>query len=42
MNCTVLRGGPYTWEQLNENVEKFYEIENLEMVFAVTVMATNI
>ena len=39
---SIIRGGPYTWEQLNENVEKFYEIENLEMVFAVTVMATNI
>ena len=33
---------PHTWQQLNDNVEKFYEIENLEMVFAVTVMTTNL
>jgi MoaA/NifB/PqqE/SkfB family radical SAM enzyme len=39
---SVIRGGPYTWEQLIENIEAFYEIENLEMVFAVTVMTTNI
>ena len=37
-----MRGGPHTWQQLNDNVEKFYEIENLEMVFAVTVMTTNL
>lgn len=39
---SIIRGGPHTWEQLNENIEKFYEIENLEMVFAVTVMSTNL
>ena len=39
---SIVRGGPYTWQQLNDNVEKFYEIENLEMVFAVTVMTTNL
>lgn len=39
---SIVRGGPHSWQQLNENIEKFYEIENLEMVFAVTVMITNI
>lgn len=40
---SIIRGGKnYNWQQLNDNIEKFYEIENLEMVFAVTVMATNI
>ena len=39
---SIVRGGPHTWQQLNDNVEKFYEIENLEMVFAVTVMTTNL
>jgi len=40
---SIVRGGKkYTWEDLNKNVEKFYEIENLEMVFAVTVMSTNV
>jgi MoaA/NifB/PqqE/SkfB family radical SAM enzyme len=40
---SIVRGGPnYQWSQLCDNVEKFYEIENLEMVFAVTVMATNL
>ena len=38
-----MRGGPnYQWSQLCENVEEFYKIENLEMVFAVTVMNTNL
>jgi len=39
---SVIRGGDHTWQDLNTNIEKFYEIENLEMVFAVTVMATNL
>ena len=40
---SIVRGGPnYQWSQLCDNVEKFYEIENLEMVFAVTVMTTNL
>lgn len=40
---SIIRGGKkYTWQDLNANVEKFYEIENLDMVFAVTVMLTNI
>jgi len=39
---SVIRGGEHTWQDLNTNIEKFYEIENLEMVFAVTVMITNI
>ena len=40
---SIIRGGPgYTWDQLNENIEKFYDIPNVEVVFAVTVMITNI
>jgi MoaA/NifB/PqqE/SkfB family radical SAM enzyme len=39
---SIVRGGPHTWSELNHNIEKFYEIENLEMVFAVTVMTTNV
>ena len=39
---SVIRGGEHTWQDLNHNIEKFYEIENLEMVFAVTVMITNL
>lgn len=39
---SIIRGGPYTFEQLEENIEKFYEYDNIEMVFAVTVMNTNI
>lgn len=40
---SIVRGGKnYTWADLNKNIEKFYEIENLEMVFAVTVMSTNV
>lgn len=39
---SVIRGGPYTFEQLEENIEKFYTYDNIEIVFAVTVMATNI
>lgn len=39
---SIVRGGNYTWSQLEQNVEKFYEIPNLEMVFAVTVMITNV
>ena len=40
---SIIRGGKnYDWQQLNANVEKFYDIPNLEMVFAVTVMNTNV
>lgn len=40
---SIVRGGPnYQWSQLCDNVEEFYKIENLEMVFAVTVMNTNL
>mgnify|MGYP001085924722 CR=1 FL=1 len=39
---SVIRGGEHTWQDLNHNIEKFYEIENLEMVFAVTVMISNV
>lgn len=39
---SVIRGGNYTWEDLNANIEKFYELPNLEVVFAVTVMTTNV
>ena len=39
---SVIRGGNHTWSEVNANIEKFYEIENLEMVFAVTVMITNL
>lgn len=39
----IIRGGKkYTWEDLNNNIEKFYDIPNLEMVFAVTTMITNV
>ena len=40
---SIIRGGAsYTWDQLNETIEKFYDIPNVEVVFAVTVMITNI
>ena len=39
---SIIRGGKYTWSQLNENIEKFYEIPNIEVVYAVTVMITNV
>jgi MoaA/NifB/PqqE/SkfB family radical SAM enzyme len=40
---SIIRGGNDTnWSELQENVEKFYSVENLEMVFAVTVMITNV
>lgn len=39
---SIIRGGSYTWEDLNNNIEKFYEIPNVEVVFAVTVMNTNV
>ena len=39
---SIIRGGPYTFEQLEQNIEKFYEYDNIEVVFAVTVMNTNI
>jgi MoaA/NifB/PqqE/SkfB family radical SAM enzyme len=39
----IIRGGKnYDWAQLNENIEKFYKIPNMEVVFAVTVMISNI
>lgn len=39
---SIIRGGKYRWEELNENIEKFYEFPNVEVVFAVTVMITNV
>lgn len=39
---SVIRGDTHTWSDLLQNIERFYEIENLEMVFAVTVMITNV
>lgn len=39
---SIIRGGQYTWSQLKENIEKFYEIPNIEVVYAVTVMITNV
>lgn len=39
---SIVRGGDHTWAELNQNIEKFYQIENLEMVFAITVMNTNV
>lgn len=39
---SIIRGGPYKWEQLQDNIEKFYEYDNIEVVFAVTVMNTNV
>jgi radical SAM protein with 4Fe4S-binding SPASM domain len=39
---SVIRGGNYTWEDLNDNLEKFYAEDNIEVTFAVTVMTTNI
>lgn len=39
---SVVRGDTHSWSDLNSNIERFYEIENLEMVFAVTVMITTV
>jgi radical SAM protein with 4Fe4S-binding SPASM domain len=39
---SVIRGGNYTWDDLNDNLEKFYAEGNIEVTFAVTVMTTNI
>lgn len=39
---SIIRGGKYTWQELNENIQRFYEIDNVEVVFAVTVMITNV
>ena len=39
---SVIRGGKYTFEELENNIEKFYTYDNIEVVFAVTVMSTNI
>ena len=39
---SIVRGGNYSWDQLNENIQKFYEIPNMEVVYAVTVMITNV
>ena len=39
---SIVRGGPYTWNSLQDNIEKFYEYDNIEVVFAVTVMNTNL
>ncbi|MDA9302492.1 twitch domain-containing radical SAM protein [bacterium] len=39
----IIRGGDACgWDELQENIEKFYTVENLEMVFAVTVMTSNV
>lgn len=39
---SVIRGGKYSWRELNDNIARFYNIKNVEVVFAVTVMITNI
>jgi len=40
---SIIRGGKkYDWKQLCDNIEKFYDIPNVEVVYAVTVMTTNI
>lgn len=39
---SIIRGGSYTWDTINQNLEKFYAEDNVEVTFAVTVMATNI
>ena len=40
---SVIRGGKYTFKELENNIEKFYTYDNIEVVFAVTVMLlTNI
>ena len=39
---SVIRGGKYTFKELENNIEKFYTYDNIEVVFAVTVMSTNI
>jgi len=39
---SIIRGGKYTWEDLNKNIDQFYEMDNVEVVFAVTVMSTNV
>jgi len=40
---SVIRGGKeYSWVDLNDNIEKFYAEENIEVTFAVTVMITNL
>ena len=42
MNCIVLYVGKYTFKELENNIEKFYTYDNIEVVFAVTVMLPNI
>ena len=40
---SVIRGGDnYSWDDLNDNLAKFYAEDNIEITFAVTVMTTNI
>jgi hypothetical protein len=39
---SIIRGGKYTFKELENNIEKFYTYDNIEVVFAVTVMSTNI
>lgn len=39
---SIIRGGKYTFKELENNIEKFYTYNNIEVVFAVTVMSTNI
>ena len=39
---SIIRGGKYTFKELENNIEKFYTYDNIEIVFAVTVMSLNI
>lgn len=39
---SIVRGGPHTWQDLESNIDKFYEVPNLEIVFAVTVMSSTV
>ncbi len=40
---SIIRGGKgYQWSDLEDNLEKFYAEDNIEITFAVTVMITNI
>jgi MoaA/NifB/PqqE/SkfB family radical SAM enzyme len=39
---SIIRGGKYSWDDLNNNLDEFYSIPNVMITFAVTVMITNI
>jgi hypothetical protein len=40
---SIIRGGKeYSWADLEDNLEKFYAEDNIEITFAVTVMTSNI